>query len=81
MTDNKDKMIEDLTLLLLYLTSWEERELPGVLGSWKGYPFETLDSLAERGLIRTSKTAKSVSLTDEGIRAARNLESNHSTLK
>lgn len=74
MTDSKDKRVEDLALLLLYVTSWEEREFPGVLRSWKGYPFEVLDSLTDRGLIRTSKTAKSVSLTDEGIRAARNLE-------
>lgn len=74
MTDARDKVVEDLTLLLLYLTSWEEREYPGVSRSWKGYPFEVLDSLANRGLIHQSKTAKSVSLTDEGIQAAQNLE-------
>ena len=31
-------------------------------------------------MIRTSKTAKSISLTDEGISTARNLESNHSKI-
>lgn len=58
----------ELTLLLLYLTSWDEK-FPGgsVRRSWKGYPFEALNELAEKGLIRGSLKAKSVYLTDKGM--------------
>jgi len=42
---DKDKQIEELTLLLLYLTSWEETGdvIEATLRSWKGYPFEVLN--------------------------------------
>lgn len=66
--------IDELTLLLLYLTSWEEDAVVAkVHRSWKGYPFETLDKLAEEGLISGSRGAKSVYLTEEGVERARKL--------
>ena len=38
------KTIKELTLLLIYLTSWQEDAgLTKVQRSWKGYPFEVLD--------------------------------------
>jgi hypothetical protein len=37
--------IGNLTLMLLYLTSWEEKDLPHWRKSWKGYDFDVLDQL------------------------------------
>ncbi|MDI6632368.1 MAG: DUF6429 family protein [Thermoanaerobacteraceae bacterium] len=69
-----EKLVRDLTLILLYLTSWQEDVAFGVARrSWKGYPFETLDVLAEEGLIDGSRRAKSVWLTEAGEEAARRL--------
>ena len=65
MTD-KQKTIRDLTLMLMYLTSWEERDTPGlravkkkereryplVRRCWKGYDHGLLNKLLEEGLNR-----------------------------
>ncbi|RDI37220.1 DUF6429 family protein [Falsibacillus pallidus] len=68
------EQIKELSLLLLYLTSWEET---GVLAemrrSWKGYPFDILDELTEENLLVGSKKAKSVHLTTAGIEEAKKL--------
>jgi hypothetical protein len=71
-----NKVLEDLTLLLIYLTSWTEKMSIGVQvqRSWKGYDFDTLDALMEKDYIYGSKRSKSVYLTDEGVDRARNLE-------
>jgi hypothetical protein len=71
-----NQVLEDLTLLLIYLTSWDEKMSLGVRvqRAWKGYNFETLDALMEKGYIYGSKRVKSVYLTEEGIERARNLE-------
>lgn len=69
-----DKIIKELSLLLVYLTSWQEDVgLTKVQRSWKGYPFEVLDELNEEGYINGSKRAKSVYLTEEGISKANDL--------
>jgi len=63
-----DETIKELTLLLIYLTSWEEdTNLTKVQRSWKGYPFDALDELNEEGYIDGNKRAKSVYLTEEGL--------------
>jgi hypothetical protein len=63
-----EKTIKELTLLLIYLTSWQEEEFSiKVHRSWKGYPFEILNELQEEGYLSGSKRAKSVFLTREGI--------------
>lgn len=44
------KVIKELTLLLLYLTSWKDEDFlrdKDIRRSWKGYPFEILDGLRE----------------------------------
>mgnify|MGYP006288250993 CR=1 FL=1 len=41
-----NKEIKELTLLLLYLTSWKDRDFPNEYKyrrSWEGYPFEILN--------------------------------------
>lgn len=76
MTD--EEKIKELTLLLLYMTSWKE-EAPGdsVCRTWKGYPFETLDTLEAEDMIYGSRRSKSVYLTEEGERKARELENKY----
>jgi len=69
-----DETIKELTLLLIYLTSWkEDAGLIKVQRSWKGYPFEALDELNEEGYINGNKRAKSVYLTEEGLGKAKEL--------
>lgn len=66
--------IDELTLLLLYLTSFtEDYGLGDVHRSWKGYPFESLNELTENDYIRGSKQSKSVYLTEKGIEQAKKL--------
>ncbi|MFY0545659.1 DUF6429 family protein [Brevibacillus sp. H7] len=69
-----EEKIKELTLLLLYLTSWEEDVGLGKLNrSWKGYPFEVLNELTEEGCISGSIRAKSVYFTEKGIERAKEL--------
>ena len=64
-------VIKELSLLLLYLTSWEEDAvIAKVRRSWKGYPFEILDDLTEEEFISDSRRSKSVYLTEKGIKKA-----------
>lgn len=66
--------IDELTLLLLYLTSFpDDYDLGVAQRSWKGYPFESLDELNESRYIVGSKRAKSVYLTDDGVEKAQEL--------
>ncbi len=65
------KTIEELTLLLIILTSWREKILDeNITQSWKGYDFRILDELKEKGYIFGSKGSKLVTLTDDGIKRA-----------
>jgi Mn-dependent DtxR family transcriptional regulator len=69
-----NKTIKELTLLLIYFTSWQEDVgFKKVQRSWKGYPFEVLDELNAEGYIDGSKHAKSVYLTEEGLDKAKEL--------
>jgi len=66
--------IKELTLMLLYLTSWEENEFGMQYHkSWKRYDFGILDELSEADLIRGGRRSKSVMITDEGIKKAKDL--------
>jgi hypothetical protein len=66
--------IDELTLLLLYLTSFtEDYGLGEAQRSWKGYPFESLNELSENKYIMGGKRSKSVYLTDDGINQAKEL--------
>lgn len=71
----EDQAIEELTLLLLYLTSWEERIFGDltVRRAWKGYPFEALDALEHAGCLNQTHRTKSVSLTEAGVERAKTL--------
>ena len=62
-------------MLLIYLTSWRENVAKGICVSraWKGYDFDILNKLTEKGYIAGSRRAKSVYLTDEGVEMAEKL--------
>ena len=72
-----DKTKQELTLLLIYLTGWEEdkRNSPGekVFRAWKGYKFEVLDEIQNQRLIFQIPGGKSLILTDEGKQKAEGL--------
>ena len=76
--------IEELTMLLLYLTAWNEEgyfydkndnlSKGTIKHSWKGYSFYALNSLTDKGYLYYSKNkGKSVSITKEGEELAKHL--------
>jgi len=68
---NVDEKIEELTLLLLYLTSWNEKVGEyKIKRSWKGYDFDILNELEEKGLIDGGRRSKSVHFTEDGAKKA-----------
>jgi len=71
--------IKELTLMLMYLTSWEESlvsnhdKMPDCTGfrfqirrTWKGYDFGVLNDLTDEGLVNAKGHNKSALFTDEG---------------
>lgn len=78
-----DQIVKDLTLLLLYLTSWEEEVFDDfkIHRAWKGFRFEALDALEEAGYINQTRRAKSVTLTEAGVEQARALAAKYLTEK
>ncbi len=75
-----DSLLEELTLLVLYLASWEEKSPAGgtVRRAWKGHVFKVLDQLQEKGFVNQSRKAKSLYLTEEGVARAQELEERYS---
>jgi hypothetical protein len=71
-----ETLLEELTLLVIYLSSWEEQLSPDhtVRQAWKGYLFEVLNALEEKGYIRQTRRAKSLTLTEAGERCAQELQ-------
>lgn len=64
---DRDK-IDDAVLALLWLTLHDERR------AWKGFDWDALERLHARGLIADPvNKAKSVILTDEGLRQSEEL--------
>jgi hypothetical protein len=72
-----EKIKQELTLLLIYLTGWEEekRNSPGekVFRAWKGYRFEVLTEIQNQRLIYQIPGGKSLILTNEGRQKAEEL--------
>ena len=71
-----EEHLSDLTLLLAYLTAWQEknplaREDEPEYRAWKGYDFDVLNHLQDQGFISQSNTAKSLYITKEGIEKAK----------
>ena len=65
------KKIREMTLVLLYLTSWEEKEFDMKFRrSWKGYDFDILNELSDEGLVSDSRRSKSIILRESGVEQA-----------
>ena len=79
-----NERIDELTLLLMYLTSWDEENLfydengnldKGVTkNAWKVYSFDAINKLTDKGYLYPTKYKnKSVTLTKEGEKLAESL--------
>ncbi len=88
MPEKQKKTIRELvTLMLMYLTSWEERDTPEmravkkkelekyplVRRCWKGYDHDLLNKLSEEGLINAAGRTYPALITPEGEAEARKL--------
>ena len=63
--------VEEITLALMHLTSFEEH---GAVRSWKGYSWDALSRLHQRGWISNPVSkGKSVTLTEDGVNRSREL--------
>lgn len=64
---DREKLINDTTLMLIYPTSWKgDMHVGTVTRSWRGYDWSIIDALCDESLINASHRAKSVYLTDQG---------------
>ena len=82
MEQNKEQMISELTMLLIYLTGWEETPRKGnkeknVFRAFGGYRYEVLQELENQGLIRMTQGGKYLTVTEKGKQAAEELEKQH----
>lgn len=74
MAYNKDK-VDEMTLALLYLVM--EKGKDGAR-AWKGFDWDTMNRLHEKGYISNPKSkAKSVAVSEEGARLAEELFKKH----
>ncbi len=72
---NKDA-IDEMTLALMYLVMWKERQMG--TRAWKGFDWDTMNRLYEKGYIGNPKgKAKSVYVTEEGSKQAQELFEKH----
>lgn len=73
-----DPKLQELNLLLLYLSGWEEdsRKNPGqkIYRSWKGYLFEIINEFEQQELITQHRNSKSVVFTEAGRRRAEEIK-------
>lgn len=72
--------MKELTMILMYLSRFNEdsRFSSSMNMSWKGYDFGIINELDEDDYIRQgSYRSKSIAITDEGIKLARDLLSKY----
>jgi len=74
-----DQQSTELTMLLIYLTGWEEDNNRGAkekktFRAFKGYRLEALQELENRGLIHQVPGGKSLTVTDQGKQEAEELK-------
>jgi hypothetical protein len=72
---DKDK-VDDMTLALLYLVMHDEDE--STARAWKGFDWDTMNRLHEKGFISNPVSkAKSVALTPGGYKRTKELFAKH----
>jgi len=65
-----ENQIKELTLLLIYLTTWHEKNRfikDGILTSWSGYEHNILNEFEEKEYFWRSANNKKLYLTSEGV--------------
>lgn len=65
-----ENQIKELTLLLIYLTAWNEKSQflkNGILTSWSGYEHSILNEFEDKEYFFRSGNNKKLHLTPEGI--------------
>jgi len=74
MADDMKNTIKELTLMLMYLTSWKENEFGmEYLRTWKGYDFDILNEMTDEDLIDGTYHSKSAYIKEKGERLAKEL--------
>jgi hypothetical protein len=76
---NMDQKLLDLTLLLIYLTGWEEDKRNSKKGekcfkAWVFHKYEILDELRNQGLIHITPGGKTLTFMEKGKQAALELK-------
>jgi DNA-binding PadR family transcriptional regulator len=74
-----EQHISELTMLLIYLTGWEETPKKSnkekkVFRAFRGYRYEALQELENQGLIRLTPGGKSLTVTEKGKKEAEELK-------
>jgi len=71
--DYDSDKVDDYTLALLYLVTWEQHKGSGAR-AWKSFDWETMNRLHQKGYISDPKgKAKSVAMSEEGLDKAKEL--------
>ncbi len=72
-----EQKVDEISLALLYLTTFKDKF---GFRAWKGHSWDVLDRLYESGYIQDPRSkAKSVVLTDEGVKRSKTLFEKHFT--
>ena len=75
--DYDKEKVDEYTLALLYLVSHERQEGFGAR-AWKGFDWDTMNRLHEKGFITNPVSkAKSVGMTEEGFNKSKRLFQKH----
>jgi hypothetical protein len=70
-----ERKVDEISLALLYLTTFKDKF---GFRTWKGHSWDVLDRLHESGYIEDPRSkAKSVLLTDEGVKRSKDLFEKH----
>lgn len=80
---NPENAIKELTMVLMYLTRFNESDRFGskLDISWKGYDFDVIDELDEEDYIRLGNhRSKSVAITEAGIKLSQSLLNKYNIL-
>jgi hypothetical protein len=72
-----EEKVDEYTLALLYLVTHERQEGCGAR-AWKGFDWDSMNRLHEKGLISNPVSkAKSVAMSEEGFKKAEDLFKKH----
>ena len=70
-----EQKVDEMSLALLYLTTFKDKF---GFRAWKSHSWDVLDRLYEKGFIEDpASKAKSVALTDEGVKRSKLLFEKH----